>query len=93
MLQIELVPDIDHCIETVARREYNGIVGQLLSSGKGKRRLIENTQKAELLRNFLETADFKRLRSESEKHLIEGRDVKFVVYLENGATKYKMQVR
>ncbi len=91
-MQIELVPDLDHCIETVARKEYSGIVGQLLSSGKGKRKLGENTQKAELLRNFLEAADFKRLRAESEKHLLEGKNVKFLVYLEDGIPKYEMKI-
>ena len=92
MFQIEFVPDLDHCIETVARKEYSGIVGQLLSSGKGKRKLGENIQKAELLRNFLETADFKRLRAESERHLVEGRYVKFVVYIDGGVPKYEMRI-
>jgi hypothetical protein len=92
MLQIELVPDLDHCIETLARKEYSGIVGQLLSSGKGKRKLSENTQKAKLLKNFLETADFKKLRVESERHLVEGRYVKFVVYAEGGVPKYEMRI-
>lgn len=92
MLQIQLVPDLDHCIETVARREHGRTVGQLLTSEKGKRKLSENMQKAELLRNFLDTADFTRLRSESEKHLTEGRDVKFLLYLENGVPKFMMQV-
>jgi hypothetical protein len=92
MLQREFVPDIDHCIETLTRREYSRIVGQLLSSGKGKRKFSENTQKAELPRNFLETADFKKLRAESERHLVEGRYVKFVVYAEGGVPKYEMRI-
>ena len=89
MLQIELVPDLDHCIETVARRKYNEIVGQLLASLEDSGKLRE---KAEILRIFLETADFKKLRSESEKHLLESENVKFVVYLEGRVTKYEMRV-
>ena len=89
MLQIEFVPDLDHCIETLARKEYNEILGQLLSGVNGKGKLRE---KLELLGNFLETAEFKRLRAESEMYLIEGRKIKFVIYLEDGAAKYKMRI-
>ena len=42
---------------------------------------------------FLETMDFRKLRRESEKHLMEGRKVKFVVYLEEGNANYELQVR
>ena len=62
---------------------------QLLASVKGEGKLCE---KAELLKRFLETADFKKLRSESERHLTEGRNVKFMVYLEGGVPKYEMRV-
>ena len=89
MVQIELIPDLDHCIETLARRKYSEIAGQLLASVNDKGKLRE---KAEILRIFLETADFKKLRSESEKYLSEGRDVKFVVYLEKGVPKHEMRV-
>ena len=49
-------------------------------------------EKAETLRLFLETADFKKLRAESEKQLIEGKTVLFTVYLEGRASKYEMHV-
>lgn len=89
MLQIELVPDLSHCIETLARKVYSEVVRQLMTSGEGNRELEEM---AELLRIFLDTMDFGRLRSESERHLGEGRNVKFVVYLEDGVSKYEMQI-
>ena len=89
MLQIELVPDLNHCIETVARQKYAEVVRQLLSSGAGDEKLCE---RAELLRSFLETTDFKKLRAESERYLVEGRRVKFVVYFEAGAAMYEMRV-
>ena len=89
MLQIELVPDLSNCIETVAKKEYSEIVRQLLAIGEGNEELHE---RAELLRSFLETTDFRRLRSESERYLVEGRRVKFVVYFEGTIAKYDMQV-
>jgi len=89
MRKIALVPDIDHCIETVAKQKYAEIVRQLLASGEHSPELLEIV---ELLKNFLETADFKKLRMESERHLIDGKHVKFVVYTEGGFPKYKMQI-
>ena len=89
MLQIELVPDLSHCIETAAKREYEGTLRQLLARGEMNKELEE---KAEILRLFLQTADFKKLRAESEKFLIEGKVVKFVICAERGAPKYTMQV-
>ena len=89
MVQIELVPDISHCIETVAKIAYRETVEKLLAAGEGDE---EFQERIELLRTFLETMDFKKLRRESERCLIEGRKVKFVVYLEGGVTKYNMRV-
>lgn len=89
MVHVELLPDLDHCIETTARKEHSKIVGQLLVSVKDKEKLSE---RVEILRVFLETADFKKLRLESEKRLLDGKNVKFVIYLENGVSKYEMKV-
>ena len=89
MLKIELVPDLTHCIETVAKREHAEVLKQLLVPGQANKELQE---KLEVLRLFLETADFKKLRSESEKQLMEGRTVQFVVYLQDGVPKYEIHV-
>ena len=88
MLKIELVPDLSHCIETVARRKHAELSHRLLGSEAGN---AETEDKLEILRLFLETADFRKLRSESEKRFMEGRKVKFVVYLDNGV-KYEIRV-
>lgn len=90
MHKIALVPDIDHCIETVAKKKHAEIVRRLLASGEHNPELLEIV---ELLENFLETADFKKLRTESEKHLTKGKYVEFVIYAEGGALKYDMQIR
>ena len=75
-------------METQAKRRYNQIARELLQKGE-ERELVE---KFETLRRFLETADFNRLRSESEKHLVEGRKVKFIVWLEEGQPEWEMKV-
>ena len=85
---IELEPDLEACVETQARRQYNQILRQLLEKG-GEAELVE---KLEMLRLFLESADFNKLRSESEKHLIKGEKVKFVLHLEEGKPQYQMQI-
>ncbi len=89
MLQIEVVPDLSHCIETVAKREYESTLKQLLGAVEVNKELEE---KAEILRLFLETMDFKKLRAGSEKWLVGGKTVKFVIYAEGGVPKYVMQV-
>jgi hypothetical protein len=88
MLKLELAPDLDHCIETVAKKEYNETVQQLLSDRAASDKL---KNKAEILRLFLETADFKKLRAESEAHLLQGEQVRFIVYLQDGVVKYQMR--
>jgi len=89
MLKVELVPDLTHCIETVAKKEHASLLQRLLTPGTADKELEE---KLEILRVFLERADFKRLRAESEKQLTAGRGVKFTVYLDNGMPEHEMQV-
>ena len=75
-------------METQAKRQYNQIARQLLQKGEDK----ELVEKLEVLRLFLESADFNKLRRESEKHLVEGRKVKFTVRREAGQPRYEMKV-
>jgi len=75
-------------VETKAKRQYNQVMSELLKKGE-KGKLAE---RLETLRLFLESADFNKLRSESEKHLIKGRKVKFIIHLEEGKPKYEMKV-
>jgi len=44
------------------------------------------------LRLFLEATDFKGLREEYEKYLVAGRQVKFILHLEKGNTKYEIKI-
>ncbi len=75
-------------METQAKRRYNQIASELLQKGEEK----ELLEKLEILRLFLESADFNKLRSESEKYLTQGKKVKFIVHLENGKPEYEMKV-
>jgi len=85
---IELEPELDACIETKARREYSRVTSELLEKGEEK----ELAKRLDILRLFLESADFNKLRSESEKHLVAGNKVRFILYLEKGKPKYEMKI-
>jgi hypothetical protein len=74
-------------VETKAKRQYDQILSELL-----KRREEELTEKFEILRLFLESTDFSELRNKYEKHLLEGKRVKFILYSEKGKPKYEMRV-
>jgi hypothetical protein len=73
-LVIELIPTASHCIETTAKREYWKSVDDYLKKANEDKRLEE---RIELLKAFLETADFSILRQQSEKHIIDGKQVTF----------------
>jgi len=75
-------------VETQAKRRYNQILSELLKKDEGG----ELAERLELLRLFLESADFNKLRSESEKHLIEGKKVRFILHLEKGKPEYEMKI-
>ena len=79
---------MEACVETKAKRQYEHILSALLKKGEQ----AELAKKLEMLRLFLETRDFSKLRNESEKHLVEGRKVKFILHLEEGKPKYEMKI-
>ncbi len=88
-IRIELIPTVSHCIETVAKREYWRSVDAYLKKRKEDKELEE---KIELLRSFLETEDFGILRRQSEKHLMNGKQVKFILSIRNGKQAHEMTV-
>jgi len=54
----------DHCIETAAKNEFRKLTDLLLSSDDLS---SETPEQLELLREFIETADFNTLRSLDER--------------------------
>jgi hypothetical protein len=86
---MELSPSLSHCIETTAREEFWNSVNQYMENGREDKNLEE---KIELLKAFLESMDFKKLRSQSERYLVEGKKVKFVICWKEGKPSYEMVV-
>jgi len=75
--------------EGTARQEYLKSTDEYMRKGQKDRKLEE---KIELLRMFLETMDFRKLRAESEKYLVEGKAVKFILTSVKGKPEYEMKV-
>lgn len=86
---IELFPSLNHCIETTAREAFWNSVNQYMECGHEDKEL---EGRIELLKAFLESMDFKKLRSQSERYLIEGQKVKFVICRKEDGLNCQMMV-
>lgn len=86
--EIVLVPDADHCIETVARDEFRRCVAVCLRSAPLE---AELAHRLETLRAFLEQADFRRLRRDSEALIASGIPTRFVIRQEGGQAAWRME--
>jgi hypothetical protein len=89
LTRIELVPNLEHCVQTRAKQEYTATMSRILSGDESP----ELEQQLELLKAFLEQADFSRLRRESEAHLVEGRKVKFLLSGPAGSGKWRVEMK
>jgi hypothetical protein len=87
-MEIVLEPTLTHCIETVAKREYETVLSLLLRDKKEDPRLAD---KLELLRLFLESADFGLLRSCCDECLFAGRPVKVIVTSTGGIPDWNIE--
>ncbi len=85
---VELEPELSACAETKARQQYEQILSALLDKGEEE----GLGEKLEILKWFLESTDFSKLRDKYEKHLLEGRRVKFILYLAAGKPRYEMEI-
>ncbi len=90
MKEIEFEPDLSHCIQTLAKGEYDRIMRQLIETGED---ISESGERLETLKVFLESTDFSRLRSEYEPYLIEGKRVIFRLCAGKGETEYRMEIK
>lgn len=86
--RIELLPNLSHCVETRAKQEYAAIMSGILSGDQSP----GLDERLELLRAFLETADFSRLRRESQEHMIPGKKVKFVLSRLAGHSEWSVEM-
>jgi hypothetical protein len=89
MVPIELKPDLSNCIETLSKKEYERTLNLLLKKGPVDEELGE---RLEVLRLFLESADFGHLRSQYEGYLTDGKKVTFLIYPEEGKVSYQLIV-
>jgi hypothetical protein len=87
MVCIELKPDLSSCIETLSKKEYERTLNLLLRQKSVDEKLGE---RLEVLRLFLESADFGHLRSQYEGYLTEGKKVTFLIYPEEEKVNYKL---
>jgi hypothetical protein len=87
-MTIEILPDLSHCVETRARQEYTATMSRIMSGDESPG--LE--PRLELLKAFLEEADFSRLRRESEEHLTQGRKVRFVLSGSAGHGKWSVSM-
>jgi hypothetical protein len=87
MMEMKLVPSLSHCIETVAKREYERVLSILL---RGELEDCRLEGELELLRLFLESADFGELRSRCEDLLLDGRDVEVRLRSTDGLPEYEV---
>jgi len=86
---VELFPSLSHCIETTAADEFWNAASQYMEGGQKDKKLEE---KIELLKGFLDSAAFKKLRSDSEAHLVQGKEVRFMIRWKEGKPSYEMAV-
>ncbi len=89
MDSIELFPSLSHCIEDTARKKFWNLTNQYMEGGHKDKKL---EQRIELLKNFLESMNFKKLRSQSERYLVDGRKIKFVISWRDGKANYEIVV-
>jgi len=87
--RIELRPTLSQCIETTAKRAYWKSVDVYLKENTENKELEE---RIELLRSFLETADFSTLRSQSERSLVKGNSVTFTLFVKDGKPCHSMTI-
>ncbi len=90
MNEIEFEPDLSHCIQTLAKVEYDRIMSQLIETGDENSELGE---RLEMLKVFLESTDFSTLRNEYEPFLVEGKRVTFRLCPGKGETEYRVEIK
>ncbi|MFZ7110063.1 MAG: hypothetical protein ACOWYE_00130 [Desulfatiglandales bacterium] len=88
-MELRLEPDTVHCIESVTKKRYNRVLNTLLKGGQEDEQLLEEL---ELLRLFLETGDFRKLRGISEEFLRSGKRVEFILRPALGSTGYELEI-
>jgi hypothetical protein len=77
------------CIKCLAEEQYLDCLRALLKGESGSKELQETYA---ALVSLLKSPDLQKLRDESERHLAEGRDVKVVLHLTEGESRYEIRL-
>jgi len=88
-MEIKFEPSLSHCVETLAKNEYEKVLSQLLKTKQEDGQLAE---KLELLRLFLESADFNQLRGRYEDLLSAGRRVEIRLRTTGGTPEFEVGI-
>jgi hypothetical protein len=90
MTEINFEPNLSSCVQTLARKQHEKIVRELLKTSEQD---LELEKKAEMLKEFLESIDFRKLRKEYEPYLVKGNRVKFTLRMIEGRAEYDMEIK
>jgi hypothetical protein len=85
---LSLLPTLAACVETQAKRLYDQTASALLNNPDD----VILQEQLETLQLFLEQADFKKLRAESEPLLLDGKKVTFLVWRVGDKAQWEMKV-
>ena len=88
-MEIKLEPTLASCIETVTKKEYERVLGALLKMDHEDENLAEEL---ELLRTFLESADFGDLRSRTDELLLQGKKVECILKTTDSPQGYGIEI-
>jgi len=77
------------CIKCLAEKELNDCLRELLKDDENDKELEE---KYELMVDFLQSPESKKLRDQSEKYLSEGKKVTLKISITGGKPEYILEV-
>ena len=77
------------CLKCLAEKQLDSCLRQLLIEETTNK---EMKQRYAALLSFLKSPESKKLRTESERYLSEGKDVEVIIYPEAGKVKYEMKL-
>lgn len=88
-MEIRLEPDLSHCVETRAKERYEKVLSALLKASEEDAGLADEL---ELLRLFLESADFGRLRNWCDEFFLAGRPVECILRSAHDPPGYEIEI-
>lgn len=88
-MEIKYIPDLSNCVEALAKQDYNRTVKKMLESKEETRPLEKRLQ---IIKEFLESNDFGKLRSWYEPYLVEEKKVVFILKEGLNSVRYEVEI-